>query len=83
MDKQELNPVEGRVAYFVLESVTNAQGEFIALIAREGEPGYYKTDWTWGKDLELAEKAAARKNELLGLSQEDAYKIVLSSMRKK
>lgn len=74
--------IKGRVAYFVLESQTNAEGEYRALVAEENESGYYLTDWFWGKDLEIAEKIAREKNEKMGISEDEAYKILLSSMRK-
>lgn len=71
-----------RVAYFILESQMNGDGEYNVLVAVEGESGYYKTDWFWGRDLKVAEQIVRTKNEALGISVEDAYEIVLSSMRK-
>lgn len=73
---------EKRVAYFILESQTNDKGEFRALVAKENESGYYKTDWFWGDDLEVAEKIARERNEKMGISADDAFKIVASTMRK-
>jgi len=70
-----------RVAYFVMESVVAPNGEYRALIAKEGVHGYYLTDWTWGKDLKVAEQIAAKKNLALGLDDKAAWKIVLSTMR--
>ena len=72
---------EERVAYFVLEDVKDERGEYIALIAKEGERGYYKTDWTWGKDFKHAKEVADYKNKLLGVSKVEALKIVLSTMK--
>ena len=73
---------EKRKAYFIIESQQNDKGEFNALIAVEGELGYYKTDWFWGDDLDQAEEIARSKNEAMGISREEACKIVLSTMRK-
>jgi hypothetical protein len=71
-----------RKAYFVMDSerTMTEDGEFIPCIAVEGEPGFFKTNWTWGKDLTQAKKFAAQKNASLGLLEEDAVKIVESTM---
>lgn len=71
-----------RSAYFVIESQQNEEGEFYALIAVEGESGYYKTTWLWGKDIDKAEEVARFKNKAMGISRKEANLIVLSSMRK-
>ncbi len=72
---------EGRkFVYFINESVTNRNGEYIPCIAIEGVSGYYRTDWYWGKDLKLAEECAEGKNEIRGISREEAIKIVFSTM---
>lgn len=70
-----------KVAYVILQTVVNEKGEYIPCIAKEGERGYYKTDWAWGKDLAIAEQYAVEKNKAMGLSKEDAMKIVLGTMR--
>jgi hypothetical protein len=74
--------MEKRMVMFVMESQRNKQGEFRALIAVEGESGYYKTDWFWGTDLNDAEQIAKERNKRMNISEEDARKIVLSTMRK-
>lgn len=74
--------MKARTAYFLLESQTNDDGEFRVLIAVENEDGYYKTDWFWGKDLAVAEQIAQEKNEMMGITREEAFKIVASTMRK-
>ena len=71
-----------RKAYFILESQTDEHGNHRALIAVEGESGYYKTDWFWGSDLETAEQIARSKNDAMGISHKEACLIVLSTMRK-
>lgn len=75
-DKEEL-----RIAYFVLESQVNTNGEYNALCAIEGKKGYYYTDWYWGDNLEVAEKIAKDKNLAMGITSDEAMKIVLSTMR--
>jgi hypothetical protein len=69
-----------KVAYYVSPSITNEQGEFIPVIVKEGEKGYFKTNWNWGKDLAIAEECAKEKNERLGLSNEEVQKLVCQSM---
>ena len=71
---------EARTAYMILETVRDKNGEFIVCIAKEGEKGYYRTDWHWGTDLKLAEACAEEKNAMLGLTKEDAINIILSTM---
>ena len=72
---------EPRRAYFILEPIKNKDGEYIPCIATEGEKGYHMTDWHWGTDLDHAEDCCDDKNKLLGITKEEAMKIVLSSMR--
>lgn len=77
---QRRNIMEQRVAYFVKESITNENGEYIPCIAKENEQGYYKTDWTWGTNFEIAEECANDKNEMLGLSRNDINDIIASTL---
>ncbi len=72
---------EKRIAFFVSEVRVNGKGEYNALIAVEGESGFYPTEWFWGKDFKLAEECADDRNKRLGLSREDVAKIVCSTMR--
>lgn len=72
---------ETRTAYFVNQAIVNNEGEFIPCIAVEGESGYNKTDWTWGKDFDHAREVAASMNEKMGLSKIEAAKIICSTMR--
>jgi hypothetical protein len=71
-----------RIAFFVSETRMDNKGEYIALIAVEGESGFYKTDWSWGSDFKLAQEIAKERNTRLGLSKKEAAKIVCSTMRK-
>lgn len=76
------NQTGNRRAYFILESQTNEKGEFRALIAVENESGYYKTDWFWGKILTDAEAIVRDKNLSMGITEDEAVKIIGSTMRK-
>jgi len=69
-----------RVCFFILETIKDNTG-YIPCMAVEGEKGYYLTDWNWGKDIELAEKCAKKKNRMLELTEADCLKIVGSTMR--
>lgn len=74
--------MESRTAYFVMQTVVDKNGNYIPCIAKEGEKGYYKTDWQWGKDWKLAQECADDMNEKMGISKQDAMLIQLSTMRK-
>jgi len=52
----------------------------VPVIVKEGVKGYFKTDWQWGKDLEIAEKCAKDKNEMLGLTQQEVDELIIQSM---
>lgn len=68
--------------YFINPAVRNTKGEFIPCIAQEGTPGFFTTDWAWGKDIDEAEKLAIKKNKRLGISDKECWKLQLRSMRK-
>lgn len=70
-----------RMVIFVMETQMNDKGEYIALIAVEGERGFYKTDWYWGKDFKVAQAIADERNARLGLSKKESAAIVCSTMR--
>jgi hypothetical protein len=72
---------EKRMAFHILETQVNSKGEYNALIAVEGERGYFKTDWYWSTDIKLARECADERNARLGLSKEEAAKIVCSSFK--
>lgn len=72
-----------RKVYFVNEAITDENNELIVCIAIEGETGYYKTDWTWGKDFNLAQKLCDEKNIALGITPREAALIQLRTMRVK
>lgn len=52
--------------------------EVDVIIIKEGERGYYLTDWKWKK--EFAEEARDAKNAQLGLTPEEANKMLIASM---
>ena len=70
-----------KFAYFVIQTETDEEGNFIPCIVVEGEIGYHKTDWQWGKNWNLANKICDEMNEKIGISKKDAILIQLSSMR--
>jgi hypothetical protein len=72
-----------RMAYFIQQNIKDKYDKYIPCIAVENEPGYNLTDWAWGADLDKAEAIADEKNEALGLTKDEAMKIVLSTMRSK
>ena len=69
-----------KTAYAILPTLKADNGEFIPIIVKEGETGYYKTDWTWGKDIDEAEKFARAKNRAMGISDATAQRLVIASM---
>ena len=70
---------EQRTVFFIQETVKE-NGQYVPCIAEEGSKGYYKTDWLWGSDKEMADKMCDERNEKSGISKEEAMKIVARSM---
>ena len=68
-----------RRAYDVLQTLTDWKGRYIPIICIEGEKGYYKTDWHWSNDFELAKKIVNDKNLALGLTKKDTAVICAST----
>lgn len=66
---------------FIQETAVDENGEIIPCIAQRGETGYWKTDWRWGKDWDLARKLAKERNEHAGFSEEEVAEIIAESMR--
>jgi hypothetical protein len=75
-----------RRAYYVPEIPNGGDldygtpGHYYPGISVEGESGYFVTDWDWGTDRALAQQCADEKNARLGLTKQDAERIILSSM---
>lgn len=80
--RRKISSGEVRTAYFVLPTQRSDDGQLIALIAVEDHSGFYRTDWLWGRDLDVAEQIAREKNKALGISEEEAIRIQLSTMRR-
>jgi hypothetical protein len=72
---------ESRLAVILLQTVVDEQGRIIPCIAVENQQGYYKTDWRWGTDWEMARGLAREYNDKLGLTEQDVIEIQLSTMR--
>ena len=68
-------------AIVILETVKDDMGNYVPCIVKEGETGYYLTDWKWDTDLKEANELADDYNKKLGLTKEEAYTLVLQSMR--
>jgi hypothetical protein len=79
-DKKEVL-MHRRKAYFINPVVKTERGAFIPCFAIEDESGYYETKWEWDTTLKKAQKLAQRINDRLGITAEDAERIVLSSMK--
>lgn len=71
---------EPRVCYYIMETEVDGNGNYIPCIVKENVSGFWRTDWQWGKDIELARQCAKEKNEALGLTDADVNQIVMSSM---
>ena len=85
LSKQVMDFVEAsfkgrRVAYFVLDTERTKEGAFIACLAVEGEPGYFKLDWGWHCSAARAKAETVLMNDNLGLTEEDANEIIISTM---
>jgi hypothetical protein len=70
-----------KAVYFINELAKDKDGGYIPCIAVEGETGYYKTDWNWGTNLDIANQLADEKNLTLGFTAKEAMLIVLGTMR--
>jgi hypothetical protein len=70
-----------KMVYFINELARGEDNGYIPCIAVEGEKGYYKTDWNWGSNLELASQIADEKNAALGFTPKEACMIVLGTMK--
>ena len=70
-----------RLAYFMLQTEIDSNGNYVPCIAVEGENGYHRTNWQWGNDWDLLNKLCDAMNERLGLSKQEVILIQLQSMR--
>ena len=70
------------------DSFSEKHGGFIPSVVYENKPGHYpmtgngefSEPWVWGKDFEKAEKIASEHNARMGISEDEANEILLSSM---
>lgn len=69
-----------RLIYVILETERDPEG-YIPCIVKEGETGYYRTDWNWGTDLAHAREIAKRMNERMGIDAQTAEQIHDENMR--
>ncbi len=70
-----------RLAIIIVDDQKTPRGEFIPCIVREGERGFYTTNWVWGKDREKAQQIADECNLRAGITKEVAMQLTLESMR--
>jgi len=77
---RQLPPRPPRTAYALLptEMLNPTLTHVTPIIVKEGEPGYWRTDWSWRK--EFAEAARDQANERLGLTPDEAEQVMISSM---
>jgi len=68
-----------RMAYFVSDG-ERKEGAYIMCVAVEGEAGFYKMDWGWHCGLARARAETALMNKKLGLNEEEANRIIISTM---
>lgn len=52
--------------------------EVTPIVIKEGESGYHPTNWKW--DKQYAEQARDAKNLALGISSEEAERMLIASM---
>ena len=67
-------------AVIIVDGVKDDGGNVIPCVVIDNEKGYHLTNWSWGKDIEVAKKLADEYNEKLGVSKEDVNRLVLQSM---
>ncbi len=76
-----------RFCYTILETQKDENG-YIPSAVFEGEKGHhpmtgrgeYSSPWYWGKTSEEAQAVCDAKNAEMGISKEEALKMVLASM---
>ena len=69
------------VVTFIQETVKAEDGGYIPCFAVKGETGFYRSDWNWGADKEIAQKLCDERNEVMGLTKKEAMLIQISTMR--
>jgi len=82
-----------KFCYYIPEDAFVEGHGYRVSVVFENEPGHYPTGdwpyegkpsqkmpWFWGDDLEFAKKCAKEENTRLGITEEEAFRIVTSSM---
>lgn len=78
-----------RWVYWVNESQDPAEhGGYVPSIVKEDEPGHspltgrgeHSAPWVWGKTWEAAQKVASELNRKRGISEDEEFRIIASSM---
>ncbi len=70
-----------KMAVIIVDSEKDRHDEYIPCIVKDGEQGYFLTNWRWGKDKDVAQKLADNYNARLGLSKEEVMQLTFESMR--
>jgi hypothetical protein len=68
------------VAYVIIETEKDDNGEYIPCIVKDGEKGYYKTDYRYGTDYNHAKECVDALNRKLGLSEREVMRLSCESM---
>ena len=71
-----------KLVCMVQHTVKTDSGEYLCCIVKEGEKGYFKTDWAWGNNFELAQHITDERNQKMGYTEEEVQTIILQSMKK-
>jgi hypothetical protein len=70
-----------RLVFFLDQSMTDADGNFVPSLVEEGQPGHTPTNYRWGTDWEVAKAARDESNRRLGIEPNEALLIIAESMR--
>lgn len=80
IDKEEFGRTRQKIVYGVMETMVDKDGNYVPFIVKEGEKGYYPTDFHWGKKFEIAKRCAREQNEKMGISEREAMELILASI---
>lgn len=72
---------KGRIVCFLMETVKADDGGYIPCLCREGESGYWPTDWNWGTNKKQAQEWADERNTTMGMTPKEAMLIQLETMK--
>ena len=72
--------MEKKIAYLIIETEKDEKG-YIPCLVRDGDRGYFTTDWRWGSDINIAKRLAKERNEAMGITPLETAKLILQSMR--